>query len=232
MNSEWWTYRLGDFLLFAPRTYYRLFELYNREIWPVQAVAMVLGIAILVLCLRRDDRWRGRGIAAILALTWLWVGWAFHLERYVTINWAAKWFAAGFAAQALLFVWIGVIRNRLQLAPMSRFGRIGLGLFVFALAIQPLIGPLVGRRWIQIELFGIAPDPTAVATLGILLLGVERVHVTLIVLPVLWCAISGATLAAMESPDAFVTPVTAALVMSLAIWKGVVLRRSHSIPHP
>ena len=24
--SEWWTYRPSDFLLFAPRTYYRLFE--------------------------------------------------------------------------------------------------------------------------------------------------------------------------------------------------------------
>ena len=32
--SEWWTYRPSDFLLFAPRTYYRLFELYNAEIWP------------------------------------------------------------------------------------------------------------------------------------------------------------------------------------------------------
>ena len=27
--SEWWTYRLSDFLLYAPRTYFRLFELYN-----------------------------------------------------------------------------------------------------------------------------------------------------------------------------------------------------------
>ena len=32
--SEWWTYHLSDFLLFAPRTYYRLFELYNAAIWP------------------------------------------------------------------------------------------------------------------------------------------------------------------------------------------------------
>ena len=34
--SEWWTYTLSDFLLFSPRTYYRLFELYNDEIWPAQ----------------------------------------------------------------------------------------------------------------------------------------------------------------------------------------------------
>jgi hypothetical protein len=30
--SEWWTYSLWDFLLFSPRTYYRLFELYNLAI--------------------------------------------------------------------------------------------------------------------------------------------------------------------------------------------------------
>ncbi len=34
--SEWWTYTLSDFLLFSARTYYRLFELYNRDVWPAQ----------------------------------------------------------------------------------------------------------------------------------------------------------------------------------------------------
>jgi hypothetical protein len=42
--SEWWTYRPSDFLLFAPRTYYRLFELYNSEIWPLQIVALLAGV--------------------------------------------------------------------------------------------------------------------------------------------------------------------------------------------
>ena len=41
--SEWWTYHLSDFLLFSPRTYYRLFELYNAAIWPAQIVALGAG---------------------------------------------------------------------------------------------------------------------------------------------------------------------------------------------
>ena len=45
--SEWWTYSLSDFLMFSPRTYYRLFELYNAAIWPAQLVAIALGVAIL-----------------------------------------------------------------------------------------------------------------------------------------------------------------------------------------
>ena len=47
--------------------------------------------------------------------------------------------------------------------------RIGLALFLYALAIHPLIAPLTGRPWTQAEIFGLAPDPTAIATLGILL---------------------------------------------------------------
>ena len=42
--SEWWTYRPSDFLLFAPRTYYRLVETYNAESWPWQAVALAAAL--------------------------------------------------------------------------------------------------------------------------------------------------------------------------------------------
>ena len=41
--SEWWTYSLSDFLLFSPRTYRRLFELYNAQVWPAHLVAVGLG---------------------------------------------------------------------------------------------------------------------------------------------------------------------------------------------
>ena len=45
--SEWWTYRPSDFLLFAPRTYYRLIELYNSEVWPLQIGALIVGMWFL-----------------------------------------------------------------------------------------------------------------------------------------------------------------------------------------
>jgi hypothetical protein len=105
--SEWWTYSLSDFLLFSPRTYYRLLELYNLAIWPAQLLALALGVLILAL-LRPGPAWQGRGVAAVLAACWLWVAWAYFLERYETINWAASYFAFGFAIEALLLLWIGV----------------------------------------------------------------------------------------------------------------------------
>jgi hypothetical protein len=219
--SEWWTYSLSDFLLFSPRTYYRLFELYNLAIWPAQIVALALGLAILVLMLRRHA-WHGRAVAAILAGCWLWVACAYLFTRYDTINWAARYLAAGFALQALLLAWTGLARNRLAMRPgrTDLVGGAGLGLFAFALAVQPLIGPLLaGRPWTQVEIFGVAPDPTVVATLGVLL-ATERPPWHLSAIPLAWCAISGATLWAMQSLDALILPGAAFLVV-VAGWKAV-----------
>ena len=216
--SEWWTYSLSDFLLFSPRTYYRLFELYNVAVWPWQVLAIVLGLAVLVLWLR-GGAWQGRSVAVLLATCWLFVAWAYLLTYYDTINWAASYLAAGFAVEALLLVWTGLMRNCLSLRPgRDVAGAIGLCLFVFALFAWPLVGPLLDRPWLQAEIFGIAPDPTVVATLGVLI-AADRTHWELLVVPLLWCAISGATLWAMQSPDALLAPAAALLAFVLACFK-------------
>jgi hypothetical protein len=216
--SEWWTYTLSDFLLFTPATYRRLFELYNRDIWPGQAVGLAIGIAILLALLRGGKPARGREVAALLAACWAWIAGAFLYERYATINWAAVYFAAAFGLEALLFVVTGVLRARLAFAPArNRAARIGMLLFLFALAGQPVLGIALGRHWYQAEVFGVAPDPTAVATLGILLCGIEGRHWHLALVPLLWCATSGAFLLAMESPEALVMAAAGigALVLNL-----------------
>jgi hypothetical protein len=216
--SEWWTYTLSDFLLFAPRTYYRLFELYNRAIWPAHILALAAGGALLAL-LRRTDARSGRAIAAILAACWLWVAWGFHFQRYATINWAAAWFAAAFAIEAALLAWTGAIRGRLQFGASNRtVRRTGVGLVLFGLVVQPLIGPLAGRDWVQAELFGLAPDPTATATLGVLL-AAKQVRWELLLVPLAWCAVTGATLWAMRAPDALVMPLAGVLVLALSTWR-------------
>ena len=59
--DEWWTYRLSDFLLFSPHTYYRLFELYNIDVWPLQILALSLGIAVIVL-IKRQPIWHAHSL--------------------------------------------------------------------------------------------------------------------------------------------------------------------------
>ncbi|HEY3202607.1 MAG TPA: DUF6064 family protein [Thermoanaerobaculia bacterium] len=214
--SEWWTYTLSDFLLFSPRTYYRLFEIYNAAIWPAQIVAVGLGVAIVALVRRAAmDARRERVIAAILAACWLWVAVAFHALRYATINWAAVYFAWAFGLEAALLIWMGIVRGRLRFErPADPAGRAGLGIFLFALVVEPLVGLLLGRGWKGVEVFGVAPDPTAVATLGILLLARIRRRWMLMVIPAIWCAITGATLLAMKAPDAWIPPLAAVLAVA------------------
>ena len=89
--SEWWTYRLSSFLLFSPRTYHRLFEIYNRAVFPAQVLALGLGLWILL------SRWRGaegpRRAMAILAARQLWVGGCSLARRVASVNFAAGQFA-------------------------------------------------------------------------------------------------------------------------------------------
>jgi hypothetical protein len=219
--SEWWTYSLSDFLMFSPRTYYRLFELYNLAVWPWHVLALGIGLAVLVLWLRGGAAWHGRAVAAILAACWLFVAWAYLFVRYDTINWAGSYFAAAFAIEALLLVFTGLVRNRLALRPPRDLaGAAGLCLFVLALFAWPLIGPLLGRPWLQAEVFGVAPDPTVVATLGVLV-AADRPRWELLVVPLLWCAVGGATLWTMQSPDALLMPAAALLALALAAWKAI-----------
>ncbi|HEX9688881.1 MAG TPA: DUF6064 family protein [Thermoanaerobaculia bacterium] len=223
---EWRTYTLSDLQSFSLQTYYRLFELYNAAIWPGQIVALGSGLHLPHWGSGLHPR-RGRLIAAILAGCWLWIAIGFHATRYSTLSWVAVYFAWGFGIEAALLIWAGVIRGRLVFGPrVDAIEGAGRWIFFFALLVQPLIGRLLGREWRQIEIFGVAPDPTAVATLGILLLATGRVRWELIALPVLWCAISGAMLAAMGAPDAWITLVAALLAVTLAAWRTLARRRS------
>jgi Family of unknown function (DUF6064) len=215
--SEWWTYTLADFLLFSPRVYYRLIELHNRALWPAHVLTLILGLAIFILLLRKPTRATDRLIPVLVGALWMWVAWAFFWERYATINWAALYVAPAFALQGLLLIGIGMVGRRLTFAPTHDIvDRAGLVLFAFALVGYPLLAPLMGRPWLAAEVFGIAPDPTAVATLALLALAHGRARWLAMPIPLLWCAITGATLAAMEAGDFFVAPLAALTALAIA----------------
>lgn len=214
--SEWWTYRLSDFLLFSPKTYHRLFELYNAEIWPGAWVAFVLG-ALAVGGVTAGGT-RGQRLACgLLGAAWLWVAWAFHLERYAGIHWLAPWFAAAFALQGLALLGAAAFAAAPRAGDAGRQSRrIGVGLMLFALLVQPAIGALLGRPWSQAQWFGLAPDPTVLGTLGLLLTrppARPAAGALLWVIPAAWCGIAGATLWAMAAPEAALLPAAALLAL-------------------
>lgn len=215
--SEWWTYRLTSFLLFSPRTYYRLLELYNLSIWPGQLAGMAVGLAIIALLIGKRN-YRERIIAGLLAACWLWIALAFHYQRYVQINWAATWFAVAFACEALLLVVVGVLGDRLVLLP-ARGATVWIAISIVAISIlgYPMLAPLTGRAWTTAEIFGVAADPTAIASVAVLARVRGRIRWLLLAVPMLWCAVAAATLWALNAPERWVV-LAAAL---LALWPAL-----------
>lgn len=214
----WLSYRPADFLLFSPRSYWRLFELENAALWPLPPIALLLGLALPVLLLRRRPA-TDRTAALLLAATWAWVGWSFLWQRYAPINWAAAYLAPLFGLQALLFLGLAVrgdgLRLREDLDPQAATG---FALIGYALLLHPLTAPLAGRPLAGAEVFGITPDPTAILTLGIALLQPPgSARRLLFLIPSLWLASSAATLLTLEAPEGWIPTATLALVCLLGL---------------
>ncbi|RWI17323.1 DUF6064 family protein [Mesorhizobium sp.] len=210
--SEWWTYRLEDFLLFSPRVYWRMFELANAAFWPLQLLTLAAGLAIVLLVLRRPRR-HGLWIALVLAGLFAFVGWSLLWRRYAAINWAIAYVAPAFGLQALLLVF-GAARGGLAFDRRDLAARLGLLIAVIGLVVYPLLPPLFGRPWASAEVFGIAPDPTAIAALGVLLAASGVLVPLLLAIPLLWLLLSGLTLHAMGDPQAWLPLLAAAATVA------------------
>jgi len=189
--SEWWTYSPHDFVMYTARAYYRLFALHNARLWPAQPLMLGAGIAI--------------------------VAWDYFVLDYSSIHTFARAFAGLFALEAVL-LGAAAAPNTAIRAGGGKRAIIGWGVILFALLIQPLLGPALGRPWSQIEIFGIAPDPTMVMVFGVLLV-LSRSAWWLWVVPVLWIAYNGATLQLLGAQAAWLLPAiaVAALVARIAV---------------
>jgi Family of unknown function (DUF6064) len=202
--SEWWTYRLGDFLMFSPATYWRLVEQYNRDLWPAQALGLTAGLIALWLTTRRVAA-ALRIQAAVLALAFLWVGWGFYFQHYSSINWAAIYLAAAFGVQATLLAVLSLARASGAPDAIAHSQQLGRWLGAAGLIAYPLaggvVGALTGLPWSRLEVFGISPEPTALAGLGLLLARPDffsrRWHAALLIIPTLSLIVGAATHLAM-----------------------------------
>lgn len=216
--GEWWTYSPEDFLMFSPRVYWRMFALHNGALWPLPLVGPVLALAAGLLCLRP---WGVRIALAMLAVAWAFVGWAFLWTLYGVINWAVLYAAPLFALQAMLLALAAArgpaARGSETLPPPAP--RLAVGAVLVALAAAyPLLAPLAGRPIAEAEVFGLAPDPTAIGTLGVLVLAGGGAAVWPV--PVLWCLFSAATLWTLGTAQG-VVPFAAALLAPAAalVWR-------------
>lgn len=231
--SVWWTYRPSDFLMFEPLTYWRLFELHNTAWWPAPVLLVLAGSVVLALLWRQRAAPAAllRSVAAALALGWAFSGWAFVAHLYAPINWAAETLAPACAVPALALAVLALAQRPLRASAPARY-RVGLLLLVWAVAGHPLLAPVFGRPLLQAEVWLLAPDPTAVATLGWLLAAqpgarhLRWLRMGAWAAAVGWCTVSAATLWTMGSAQGW---VIAAMALA-ALGTLAATRRSHDVP--
>jgi len=210
--SEWWTYSPENFLMFSARTYWRLLERHNTALWPAQIVAVLAGVTVLLW--RRPGENSVRIAAGVLAGAWLLVAGTYFWARYATIHVGGKWFAAAFATQAVLMIWFGVVKRKMGATKANGWAsRGGLILAGAVVVLYPLLAKVGGRPWSQAEVFGLAPDPTVLATLGLLV--ALRARWWLWVTPVAWALFSAMTLWTLHAVEAWV--VLAGLAITLGL---------------
>ena len=172
-------------LPFTAEQFLAVFRAYNSALWPVQVFLLVLAGTAVVLVVRPRS-WSGVGVSAILAFLWGWMGLAYHLAFFTSISPPAYVFAAVFVAGALVFLWQGVVRRRLEFRLQAGArGVTGLLLVVYALVLYPAWSHFAAQPYFETPTFGL-PCPTTIFTMGLLACLLKPYPRSVFVVPVLW----------------------------------------------
>jgi len=175
-------------LPFSTEQFLDVFVQYNTSVWPMQIVLNLLA-AVCVVTVIGKVKITGRLITGFLALLWIWTGLAYHLLYFTSINKAAFLFGGLFVIQGLIFLFEGVIRDKVSFSfRFNTYGILGGFFILYALVLYPLLGHLLGHRYPANPTFGL-PCPSTIFTFGILLWADVKLSTRLFVMPALWSLI-------------------------------------------
>jgi Family of unknown function (DUF6064) len=194
-----------------------VFAGYNAAIWPIHVVAYGLGL-VAVTAVFMPRPWLVRLAFASLALLWAFTGIGYHLMFFAKINPVAPVFAAFFVLQGVLFLAGAIQPGNLQLELGQDFRSIaGLGSIVYALAMYPVLGIWAGHGLMAGPMFGVAPCPTTIFTIGVLLIARGRWVIWLSFIPILWSLIGLAAAVQLGIPEDLLMPVAGALLAAVLL---------------
>lgn len=189
------SHSLAEFVPYSLGAWHALLAQYNAALWPAQPAVFAASLVLLWRIAQpatSETPTAARLSAAVLALAWAVIGWAFMVERFMSLNWVAGYFGIAFLTQAMLLALFGAVRLRLRPGGVPALRTLGALVLGYAIIVQPLVEPLLwGRPWMASELFGIGPTPTAIGTIGWALTRTGPVGWLLLPVPVLWLAFIG-----------------------------------------
>ena len=167
---------------FSTDEFLKVFETYNLSVWPLQLILYLLAIIALLSAYRGGKR-ATQVITAVLSLLWLWMGSIYHIMYFSAINKAAYAFGLLFIVQSFIFVYAGILNNKISFKPRrDKFTVIGITFIAYALILYPLLGIVLGHVYPKSPTFGV-PCPTTIFTFGVLLFSSHRVPWYVLIIP-------------------------------------------------
>lgn len=220
-------------LPFDTQQFLAVFAVYNLAIWPAQVAAYVLAFVMLGGLFLRSPL-RERVILGGLSIMWAWNGLVYHLSFFSRINPAAYGFAVLFALQAALLAFHAFKPNEIRFGAQSRWQRIvAFILIAYALLIYEALGVMAGHGLLKGPLFGVAPCPTTILTIGLLLLGGGRLVGRLATIPLLWALVGTSAAVLLSIPEDFGLGVAGTMFavsqVVAAVADGSGARQSHEV---
>lgn len=171
---------------FTTDQFLNVFVEYNAAIRPAQVGMYILGL-IAIAALPFGKPVAKRLILSILVLMWAWNAIGYHFLFFSAINPASKVFAGFFMLQALLFATCAIATQGVSFQVRRDFRSVfGIAFIIYAMAIYPVLGIKAGHGLMLGPMFGVAPCPTTIFTIGMLMLARGRWVVWLSVIPLLW----------------------------------------------
>lgn len=207
---------------FTTEQFFDVFVRYNQAIFPWQVIAVMAGIMAVAL-LWRGSRPESAGVLVVLAVMWLVNGIGYHWLYFAPINPVARLFAVAFVAEAVLLVWAAMARPDLRLTPRGDLvSMLGLACIGFSILVYPALGWLAGHRYPAMPMFGVAPCPTTIFTIGVLLQAPWREARWLLIIPGLWAAIGGSASVLLGVPQDFglLAALGILVLMAWGRWRG------------
>ncbi|NOR39164.1 MAG: hypothetical protein GQ580_06220 [Candidatus Thorarchaeota archaeon] len=175
--------------------FFDLFTSYNEMYLVVIILTYVLAIIALFMAYRKND-YSNRFISLTLTFLWLWIGLVYGILVFgpvptvmAGIEYPGTWYLFGgvFVIHGIILLYFGVIKDTVSYTwkPDSRH-YIGLLLILYGLVFYPLVGIFTGRVFLEYPIFGIAPCPVTLFTLGLLLWSDVRPSLPLMIIPIFW----------------------------------------------
>lgn len=200
---------------FTVDQFFGVFLEYNQVVYPAQIV--LFGLACFaVYFAAMSSRPYDRLAAGILAFFWLWMAIAYHLAFFWKINPAALLFAVAFIVQALLLLWLGIVKGSIELRLRNdAAGWIGGAAILYALIVYPILCIASGHPFPEMPTFGL-PCPTTIFTIG-LLLWARPYPYLLLIIPWLWALVGTLAAISLQMPADFGLTVSAILALGVAL---------------